>query len=101
MIKLRNRDGSRFKVGSDVAFIEICDGTGALGALVHVLDDGRISVATEGDALFAKYARAYGSRVCGVQKQATPEEVERLWKKREVDITKGTGTSSLPETPTR
>lgn len=94
MLKLRNSDGSRFKVGSDVAFIEICDDTGALGALVHILPEGRITIATTGDALFDKYARAYGSRVCGVQKQATPEEAERLWKKKEVDVTKGTGTYS-------
>ena len=40
MIKLRTKENKLFKLKEDVGFIEICDGSGNLGALIHVMEHG-------------------------------------------------------------
>jgi hypothetical protein len=59
MIKLRTKENKVFKLKEDVGFIEICDGSGNLGALVHIMEHGQITVNIPGDPTFENYLLRY------------------------------------------
>lgn len=79
MLRVRDESGARWTLGASVRFIEVYNEAGEMCALVSTEPDGRIAVSVAGDAEFARYARAYGSRVAG----GTPP-AEGLWKKPDI-----------------
>lgn len=62
MLKLRTKNNKRYKVADDVVFIEICDGEGNLGAIIHVMDNGVINISLPGEPTFSNYVKLYGSK---------------------------------------
>lgn len=62
MVKLRTKEGDRFKVEENISFIEICDLEGNLGCLVHIQNPEDISVLFPGDSSFERYTKVYKSK---------------------------------------
>lgn len=71
MLKLRTKANKQYKIGKDVEFIEICDEDGALGALIHIKENGFIQIARPGDNLFENYLIRYNVPVTTFIKQST------------------------------
>ena len=42
MLKLRTVDNKKYKLAKDIAFIEICDADGGLGALIEITNNGSL-----------------------------------------------------------
>lgn len=62
MLRLRTKDNKKYKVGDDVAFIEICDANGALGALIQITNDGTVTTLYyPGDQTFENYIIKYNT----------------------------------------
>ena len=64
MLKLRTVDNKKYKLSKDIAFIEICDVDGGLGALIEITNDGSlIQVHRPGDQTFENYILKYKSKL--------------------------------------
>lgn len=59
MIRVRTVEGKAYKMADTARFIEICDETGGVAAVVFQHDKGGVRVITAEDAEFYRYLKSY------------------------------------------
>lgn len=59
MIRVRTVDGKAFNMTAAARFVEICDDSGKVAAVVFQNDNGHVRVISAEDAEFYKYLKSY------------------------------------------
>lgn len=69
MLRLRDTHGKSFDLPHSVAFVEVCDKTGNLAAVIHRIGEDKVAVYTPGDEEFRRYIATY---------HVTPTQVTKI-----------------------
>lgn len=68
MLRLRDTSGKTWDLPKSVVFVEICDESGRLAAVIHRVRDNKASVYTPGDESFERYKTAYHVESANIDK---------------------------------